>query len=1580
MKHLIRPKIGFGMLIMLILVFSVQGIADALTFKESRTGDLQTLLPNDTFTIKFSVNLTSPKDIFDTNMTPKRQEDEAGDDIDSSGYEVTLVDNTYYRNIPDPAPIGEERDGFRDPEDTETGRQSATAAYVDTSGNAVDNEGRKIYENATGSTRLKVAPASPKSDSLQHHYNDEAILVSVSGGTITSLKRNNTDIPWVTSGTAARRTAVDAAQVDDTDTPTYSLIEETKNRQLDNDRTLTSSQITLTGQVSAVGTYTIKIFDVTHEADFPANDFPATQAILTFTIYVVPAAERATDLTRTAANAEQFSNDLADLQINNLFGFTAVLGSETTNLPIIYEVQGSGSVYVEVTYDDGSPDSKSSSMKRLETSNAAPVYLDMGGGSSKVTAWLRGQNPNSDSKSIACIYDYAQLEIIHGNNQVGATGGRLEEHLGVEITDAKDRPVPGLRVTFDAAQDDASFIPFPGTTVYASDSRTLDTAINDTDSTTVATSSSPDPTSTSNDDPIYVQTDSRGEAKVYYQLGANADNVQDVNVTAAGASDTFVLTADDDARRASLQIVSMEQPSGAGKEGVYYLTVIARSVGGHRIPNVIIEFEALSGSIRPRPGTGQPLADGTGNPGTLPTGTTVAESGNEIFVVTGSDGEAEVEYNVGPTDATKIVTAEVHDEQGSLQYDFILDRVTFDVRNATSSRPDTSDDDDDDDDFVPPTLTVSETSITGRPGSTHDITITASRTAQVGGNFFDQFVSAGGSASPSSGINTFTSTLTLPSTEGTYDLVVSMGSERRTVRVTVSGTAPVAQTGGTLRLSANRSGAPGALLQVTVTATDSDGDPASGVSVELRVTNNGGTFSPATVTTGTNGSVTSTLTLGRAAGDNYFIRATAASYDDDGGLRVTITGTQQPSTGSQPPLPPTTAEAGEPDDIAVHDGDNQRGIPNTRLPEPLVVRVVDVNNDPVNRERVTFRTTRGSGQFTQDRPRTNSNGLAQTRFTPTSSGDIQITVSVDGVATRVRFDITVGAAPASLTKVSGDSQSGTPDRALANPFVVEVKDADGEAIEDIRVTFSVTEGGGRLSVRNATTDEDGRAETTLTLGSQVGINSVEANVSGVDPVTFNTSIEPEIHVAAAKRPVMYWIDNGMLYRLAGNTASRIADSVNGFAVGSDTLYWTSTTGASSGTINSANLDGSDATVLNTIRSVPIGIAVDAAHSKLYWTNSRGKIQSATLKAAGIKSVVQNLSNPTDIVVSNGFIYWIEDGDSIQRATMNAQRTKQDVAVNLDTVGGIAVGGGKVYWTEMATTGGGTINRANLNGTQFSTLKTLGSAPIGIAVDTEGGKLYWTNARGRVQSGSLTVGRVTNVVSALIAPSQLGIGGANMEMVVEQPTQPASGGDTSPYDVNGDGTVDNTDAALVAGAMETDNTQYDVNGDGTVNFLDLLLIFDNRSEGAAGAPTVVGMQLSALQVDVIEEQIDLLIATGDRSPVAMRTLVYLQQLIATARPEKTQLFANFPNPFNPETWIPYELATDTDVRITIYTAQGVVIRTLQLGQQSAGYYTDRERAAYWDGRNAFGEQVASGVYFYQLETDTMSALRKMVILK
>ena len=103
-------------------------------------------------------------------------------------------------------------------------------------------------------------------------------------------------------------------------------------------------------------------------------------------------------------------------------------------------------------------------------------------------------------------------------------------------------------------------------------------------------------------------------------------------------------------------------------------------------------------------------------------------------------------------------------------------------------------------------------------------------------------------------------------------------------------------------------------------------------------------------------------------------------------------------------------------------------------------------------------------------------------------------------------------------------------------------------------------------------------------------------------------------------------------------------------------------------------------------------------------------------------------------------------------------------------------------------------------------------------------------------------------------------------------------------------------------------------------------------------------------------------------------------IIASLPDDTQLLPNYPNPFNPETWIPYQLTNSGDVQITIYDTRGLLIRTLALGHQSAGFYTGRSRAAYWDGRNGLGERVASGIYFYQLQTDGISPMRKMVIRK
>jgi len=98
------------------------------------------------------------------------------------------------------------------------------------------------------------------------------------------------------------------------------------------------------------------------------------------------------------------------------------------------------------------------------------------------------------------------------------------------------------------------------------------------------------------------------------------------------------------------------------------------------------------------------------------------------------------------------------------------------------------------------------------------------------------------------------------------------------------------------------------------------------------------------------------------------------------------------------------------------------------------------------------------------------------------------------------------------------------------------------------------------------------------------------------------------------------------------------------------------------------------------------------------------------------------------------------------------------------------------------------------------------------------------------------------------------------------------------------------------------------------------------------------------------------------------------------PEVSMLHQNYPNPFNPDTWIPYQLKEDADVVIRIYSVAGQVVRTLSLGHKPAGFYTGRERAAYWDGRNDAGEHVASGVYFYSIEAGDFIASRKIVMTR
>ena len=199
-------------------------------------------------------------------------------------------------------------------------------------------------------------------------------------------------------------------------------------------------------------------------------------------------------------------------------------------------------------------------------------------------------------------------------------------------------------------------------------------------------------------------------------------------------------------------------------------------------------------------------------------------------------------------------------------------------------------------------------------------------------------------------------------------------------------------------------------------------------------------------------------------------------------------------------------------------------------------------------------------------------------------------------------------------------------------------------------------------------------------------------------------------------------------------------------------------------------------------------------------------------------------------------------------------------------------------------------------------------------------------------------------------------------------------------VNNDGVVNIADLVEVAQNFgQVGQNNADINGDGIVNVVDLILVAVALGEVAA-APAADAQALSVLTAEEVTQWLLEAKHLQTEDPTYLRGILFLEQLLTILKPKETALLANYPNPFNPETWIPYQLSKSADVMLTIYDINGRVVRTLDLGHQRSGVYQSRSRAAYWDGRNAQGEPVASGVYFYTLTAGDFSSTRKMLIRK
>ena len=524
--------------------------------------------------------------------------------------------------------------------------------------------------------------------------------------------------------------------------------------------------------------------------------------------------------------------------------------------------------------------------------------------------------------------------------------------------------------------------------------------------------------------------------------------------------------------------------------------------------------------------------------------------------------------------------------------------------------------------------------------------------------------------------------------------------------------------------------------------------------------------------------------------------------------------------------------------------------------------------------------------------------------------------------------------PAPPLKISGDDQQAAPGTTLEHPFVVEVRDQNGEVFAGVPVTFAITAGGGTLSVTNTIADANGRAQSILTLGPNFGTNTVLVSAAGIEvTVTFAAISEtPEflwsipagislIHVplkVTAVDGMEQTIESvGDLYDVLGGTGT-----VNFLITyDSQTQEWRSYFVSSDrGTLADAPLaddtgiiaglrapmsvhlsgdplgtDGNSTITLNqglNLVGLPLRDPRIARVSHLFALEGiGGNVPVIILTHGGEFKAVGRAGDPGDIEITGG-----------QAFIMTAQREAM-----------VTISGDGWYNVSEVAAGPPLSLKSIEVGHTTPVLGVRGS------IIDEGTGV--NNAGLRVRVKNLSTGRAVAAVAKDVQPSR----------------------------------TDKREPTGVGNQV----TIVDVETGRAARIGDIL-------EVSVRSPSpLIGVQ--PLQYTVTAEDV-------------RQSLIQLSALVAYEIPTETELLRNYPNPFNPETWIPYRLAEDAFVTLTIYDLSGHVVRTLDVGHRIASAYESRSKAIYWDGRNGLGEQVASGVYFYHLSAGDYSATRKMMILK
>ena len=521
-----------------------------------------------------------------------------------------------------------------------------------------------------------------------------------------------------------------------------------------------------------------------------------------------------------------------------------------------------------------------------------------------------------------------------------------------------------------------------------------------------------------------------------------------------------------------------------------------------------------------------------------------------------------------------------------------------------------------------------------------------------------------------------------------------------------------------------------------------------------------------------------------------------------------------------------------------------------------------------------------------------------------------------------------------LLKISGENQRRLPGETLAYPFVVEARDENGSPFAGVSVTFAVTGGGGTLSIHATTTDANGRAESTLTLGPNFGTNTVFVSAAGIEVrLTFH---------AIGDNPEFLWsIPSG--YNLihvplrvtavddVPMTIRSIADLYDALG-GADTVTYLLTLDSQTqewfGYFRPSDRDTpADRGLtddMGILARLITPVSVRLTGSPLGTNGTSTITLNPDINLVGLPLRNSRLTHVSDLFTLEGI------GGNIP-AIIFTDNGEFKAVIPAGGPGDIPIIGGQAFMldAEQAAT-------VTVSGDGWYNTSETAAAPL-------------------LSLKGVEVGDTTPVLGlrGSIVDEQMGTNSAGFRVIVKNLS---------------------TGRAVATVTKDENYSRPDKQKSERVGYQ--VVIVDVETGRAAQIGDILEISVRSPDPLIGVQPLRYTVTAED----VRESLIQLAELVAYEIPIETELLHNYPNPFNPETWIPYRLAEDAFVTLTIYDLSGHVVRTLDVGHQIASAYESRSKAIYWDGRNGLGEGVASGVYFYHLSAGDYSATRKMVILK